>query len=48
VGAAPFYKKWWFWTIVGAVVVGGTVGIIAGSQGGAEEWKAVVKPGGME
>ena len=41
----PIYKKWWFWTIVGAVVVGGTVGIIAGTQGGTEEWRAVVKPG---
>jgi hypothetical protein len=47
-GATPIYKKWWFWTIVGAVVVGGTVGIIAGTQGGTEDWRAVVKPGGME
>jgi hypothetical protein len=25
--AAPVYEKWWFWTIVGAVVVGGAVAI---------------------
>lgn len=47
-GVTPIYKKWWFWTIIGAVVVGGTVGIVAGSQGGTEEWKAVLTPGGME
>ncbi|MBT9554983.1 MAG: PEGA domain-containing protein [Myxococcales bacterium] len=27
----PIYKKWWFWTIIGAVVVGGTVtGVVLG------------------
>jgi tetratricopeptide (TPR) repeat protein len=26
----PIYKKWWFWTIIGAVVVGGVVGGVAG------------------
>lgn len=31
----PIYKKWWFWTGVGAVVVGGTVGIYAASSGGS-------------
>jgi len=25
-GEQPIYKKWWFWTIVGAVAVGGGVG----------------------
>lgn len=25
-GGQPIYKKWWFWTIVGAVAVGGGVG----------------------
>jgi len=25
-GAQPIYKKWWFWTIVGAVAVGGGLG----------------------
>jgi hypothetical protein len=24
-GPSPVYKKWWFWTIIGAVVVGGVV-----------------------
>jgi tetratricopeptide (TPR) repeat protein len=31
----PVYKKWWFWTGVGAVVVGGSVGIYAASSGGS-------------
>jgi len=29
---SPFYKKWWFWTGVGAAVVGGTVIAIAASS----------------
>ena len=28
-----FYKTWWFWTGVGAVVVAGTVGILAATSG---------------
>jgi hypothetical protein len=29
--AAPVFKKWWFWTAVGVVVVGGaTAGVVAG------------------
>ena len=39
----PVYKKWWFWTIVGAVVVGGTVGVIVGTQ--PASWNAQVVPG---
>jgi tetratricopeptide (TPR) repeat protein len=31
----PFYRKWWFWTIVGAVVVGGVSGAALGASGGA-------------
>jgi tetratricopeptide (TPR) repeat protein len=31
----PVYKKWWFWTGVGAVIVGGSVGIYAASSGGS-------------
>ncbi|MFK7986551.1 MAG: PEGA domain-containing protein [Sandaracinaceae bacterium] len=28
---APFYEEWWFWTIIGGVVVGGIVaGVVAG------------------
>jgi hypothetical protein len=30
----PIYTKWWFWTIVGAVVVGGVVTAVALSSGG--------------
>jgi hypothetical protein len=31
----PLYKKWWFWTIVGAVVVGSTAAGIAANSGGS-------------
>jgi hypothetical protein len=31
--AKRFYETWWFWTAVGAVVVGTTVGIAVGAQG---------------
>lgn len=30
----PVYETWWFWTIVGVVVVGSTVGIAAAASGG--------------
>jgi hypothetical protein len=31
--ATPVYKKWWLWTLVGAVVVGGvTAGAVLGTQ----------------
>jgi len=30
----PVYKRWWFWTLVGAVVAGGVVGgVVAGTRG---------------
>jgi len=28
--ATPIYKKWWFWTIIGGVVVAGAVGTAVG------------------
>ncbi|MCB9555626.1 MAG: hypothetical protein H6707_05945 [Deltaproteobacteria bacterium] len=36
-GSTPFYKKWWFWTAVGAAAIGAGVGIgvAASSSGGA-------------
>ncbi len=34
---SPFYKKWWFWTAVGAVVVGTTVAVAVGAQPGDPE-----------
>jgi hypothetical protein len=34
-GAKPFYKTWWFWSIVGAVVAGGVAGAAAASAGGS-------------
>jgi hypothetical protein len=32
---APWYHKWWFWTLVGAAVIGAAVGI-GGSGGGGD------------
>ena len=38
--SVPVYKKWWFWTIIGVAVVGGTVGgVLAGTMGG-DDWTA--------
>ena len=31
--SSPFYTRWWFWTIVGAVVVGGVVTAVVLSSG---------------
>lgn len=30
----PFYKRWWFWALVGAAVAGGAAGVAIGSGGG--------------
>ncbi|HOX46477.1 MAG TPA: hypothetical protein PK668_22930 [Myxococcota bacterium] len=36
--AAPWYETWWFWTVVGAVVVGTAVGLGVGlGAGGSDE-----------
>ncbi|MBW2701475.1 MAG: PEGA domain-containing protein [Deltaproteobacteria bacterium] len=32
-GGDKWYKAWWFWTVVGVVVVGGTVGAVGGMGG---------------
>jgi len=32
-GEAPVYKRWWFWTAIGAVVVGGVVTAVVLSSG---------------
>ena len=32
VSSTPVYKKWWFWTIIGVAVVGGTLGGVFGAQ----------------
>ena len=32
--STPVYKRWWFWTAVGAVAIGGSVGIYEGTKGG--------------
>lgn len=33
--ASPFYKKWWFWALVGGAVGGGVAGALLGTRGGA-------------
>jgi hypothetical protein len=33
-GGKPLYKRWWFWGLIGAAVVGGSVGVIAATTGG--------------
>jgi len=32
-GQAPVYKRWWFWTAIGAVVAGGVVTAVVLSSG---------------
>lgn len=32
--STPIYKRWWFWTLVGVVVVGGVAGGVAGATAG--------------
>lgn len=34
---APFYKRWWFWTAVGVVVVGATTATIVATRPGTAE-----------
>ena len=41
--STPIYKKWWFWTIVGVVVVGTTTGVVIGTMPG--NYTAQVAPG---
>jgi hypothetical protein len=33
----PIYTRWWFWTIVGVVLIGGTVAAVAASSGGTSK-----------
>jgi hypothetical protein len=47
-GPTPIYKKWWFWTIIGAAVAGGTVGVIFATRDTSEDWRYVLKPGGVQ
>ena len=32
----PFYKTWWFWTIVGVGVAAGIAGIVVATSGGGD------------
>jgi tetratricopeptide (TPR) repeat protein len=36
-GARPIYKRWWFWTGVGVVVVAAVLGGVLGSRGGTAD-----------
>ncbi len=33
----PIYTRWWFWTIVGVVLIGGTVAAVAATSGGTSK-----------
>ena len=35
--SSPIYKKWWFWSAIGVVVAGATVGMAVGLQPGEAE-----------
>jgi hypothetical protein len=40
-----FYKKWWFWTVVGALVAGGAAtGALLARMERSESWRAVLRP----
>jgi len=36
-GSTPVYGKWWFWAVVGAVAIGGGVGIYAATRSSKSE-----------
>jgi tetratricopeptide (TPR) repeat protein len=40
--AAPFYKRWWFWTVAGVVVTGAAVGLAVGLTRGSGDVEARV------
>jgi hypothetical protein len=43
--SVPVYKRWWFWTLIGVAVVGGTVGgVVAATSGGGETYTFKVGP----
>jgi len=43
-----WYTSWWFWTVVGAVVVGGTAGAIGGYYATREEQRPAVTGNGAD
>ena len=45
----PIYKRWWFWTAVGVVVAGATVGVVVASQPGeADGIRGTLSPGNFD
>jgi PEGA domain len=48
-GHAPrFYERWWFWGIVGAVVVGGTAAGIAAGSSTEDPLRGTLAPGAQK
>jgi hypothetical protein len=45
-GSTPIYRRWWFWTAIGAVAAGATVGLVVGLKGRQQEWTAELAPRG--
>jgi tetratricopeptide (TPR) repeat protein len=43
----PIYKKWWLWTIVGAVVVGATTAAVVATQTGSPDYVTGSIPPGI-
>jgi len=46
--AAPVYKRWWFWTAIGAVVVGGVITAVVLSSGTTRPACATTIAGGCQ
>jgi tetratricopeptide (TPR) repeat protein len=42
---APFYQRWWFWTAVGAALVGGGIAAYAATRSGPQPYEGNLPPG---
>jgi tetratricopeptide (TPR) repeat protein len=45
---APIYRRWWFWTALGAVVVGGVVATVALTRSGPQPYQGNLDPHTIE
>jgi hypothetical protein len=43
-GPAPFYRRWWFWTALGAAIVGGFA-TYAATRSGPQLYEGNLPPG---
>lgn len=43
--STPFYQRWWFWTAVGAAVVGGGIAAYAATRSGPQPYMGNLSPG---